>query len=70
MQRDVLQWMRDHRSQGRMQVYTVRNNREEIEGFFADVDTIYFEVLTLTLEEIFISETEVVGYDIRKIIEG
>lgn len=59
-----------HKAQGRMQVYTVRNNREEIEKAFADAKTVYFEVLPLTLEEIFISETEVVGYDIRKIIEG
>ena len=70
MQRDVLQWMRDHRSQGRMQVYTVRQNKEQITEIFKSIDTIYFEILPLTLEEIFISETEVVGYDIRKIIEG
>ena len=59
-----------HKSQGRMQVYTVRNNRTMLEELFDKIDTIYFEVLPLTLEEIFISETEVVGYDIRKIIEG
>ena len=29
-----------------------------------------FEVLPLSLEEIFISETEVAGYDIRKLIMG
>ena len=60
----------DHRSQGRMQVYTVRQNKEQITEIFKSIDTIYFEILPLTLEEIFISETEVVGYDIRKIIEG
>ncbi len=59
-----------HKAQGRMQVYTVRNRHEDIERIFEGIDTIYFEILPLTLEEIFISETEVVGYDIRKIIEG
>ena len=37
---------------------------------FATVDTIFFEALPLSLEEIFISETEVVGYDIKKLILG
>ncbi len=41
-----------------------------MEESFKDVDMLLFEVLPLTLEEIFISETEVVGYDIKKIIEG
>jgi ABC-2 type transport system ATP-binding protein len=29
---------------------------------------IFFELLPLTLEEIFISETEVIGYDIKNFI--
>lgn len=29
---------------------------------------VFFEMLPLTLEEIFISETEVAGYDIKKLI--
>lgn len=28
----------------------------------------FFEMLPLTLEEIFISETEVAGYDVKKLI--
>ncbi len=60
----------DHKAQGRMQVYTVRTHQDDIESIFDGIDKIYFEILPLTLEEIFISETEVVGYDIRKIIEG
>ena len=31
-------------------------------------DPILAEILPLSLEEIFISETEVIGYDIRKLI--
>ena len=57
-------------SQGRVYNYTVNQPREEIEEIFAGIDTLLFEVLPLTLEEIFISETEVVGYDIKKILEG
>lgn len=29
---------------------------------------IFFEMLPLSLEEIFISETEVAGYDIKKLV--
>ncbi|MCR5099296.1 MAG: ABC transporter ATP-binding protein [Lachnospiraceae bacterium] len=57
-------------NQGRVYNYTVNEPRETIEESFKDVDMLLFEVLPLTLEEIFISETEVVGYDIKKIIEG
>ena len=57
-------------NQGRVYNYTVNKSREDIEEHFKNVDTLLFEVLPLTLEEIFISETEVVGYDIKKIIEG
>ena len=32
------------------------------------LDMIFFELLPLTLEEIFISETEVIGYDIKNFI--
>ncbi len=55
---------------GSLHTLTVRGTREEIVGHFATVDTIFFEALPLSLEEIFISETEVVGYDIKKLILG
>ncbi len=45
-------------------------NGIEVLARFATVDTIFYEVLPLSLEEIFISETEVVGYDIKKLILG
>lgn len=53
---------------GSLHTLTVRGSREEIIGHFATVDTVFFEALPLSLEEIFISETEVVGYDIKKLI--
>lgn len=57
-------------NRGQLRTLTVRGSREEILAKFATVDTIFFEVLPLSLEEIFISETEVVGYDIKKLILG
>lgn len=55
---------------GSLYTLTVRGSREEILGLLATVDTVFFEVLPLSLEEIFISETEVVGYDVKKLILG
>ncbi len=53
---------------GSLSTITVRSTKEEIMAHFATVNTVFFEVLPLSLEEIFISETEVVGYDIKKLI--
>lgn len=53
---------------GSLYTLTVRGTREEIIAHFASMDTLFFEALPLSLEEIFISETEVVGYDIKKLI--
>lgn len=53
---------------GRIHTLTVRGEQEEVLSQFADVQTVLLEFLPLTLEEIFISETEVVGYDVKKYI--
>lgn len=53
---------------GSLYTITVRSTKEEIMAHFATVNTVFFEVLPLSLEEIFISETEVVGYDVKKLI--
>ena len=55
---------------GSLNTLTVRGNKAEILAIFATVNTVFFEALPLSLEEIFISETEVVGYDIKKLILG
>ncbi len=55
---------------GSLNVLTVRGNKAEILAIFATANTIFFEALPLSLEEIFISETEVVGYDVKKLILG
>lgn len=55
-------------NRGRLCTLTIRGSRETIEQHFRGVNTVFFEILPLTLEEVFISETEVVGYDVRKFI--
>ena len=56
------------RQTGQLHTITVRGSREDVLLAFRDVETVFFELLPLTLEEVFISETEVVGYDIKKFI--
>lgn len=53
---------------GRLSTLTVRGNREEIESEMEAVQPLFFEMIPLSLEEIFISETEVAGYDIKKLV--
>jgi len=59
-----------HEKRGRVHTYTVRGSREEVDALFKQFGMTYYELLALSLEEIFISETEVVGYDIKKFILG
>ncbi len=59
-----------HETRGRLHTITLRGEREEVEAAFKRGNPLFFEVLALSLEEIFISETEVVGYDIRKFVLG
>lgn len=56
----------EHR--GSLATITVRGKREEIEAVMHSYEPIFFETIPLSLEEIFISETEVAGYDIKKLI--
>lgn len=65
----VLDIMKNEK-RGSLNTMTVRGNKAEILAIFATVNTVFFEALPLSLEEIFISETEVVGYDIKKLILG
>ncbi len=55
---------------GSLYTLTVRGTRDEIITKLSTIDTIFAESLPLTLEEIFICETEVAGYDIKKLILG
>ncbi len=51
-----------------MVTMVIRGEREEIESFFAKLAPTFFEIIPLTLEEIFISEMEERGYDYSGII--
>lgn len=53
---------------GTLNLITVRGKREEVMDKVNSLSPVFAEVLPLSLEEIFISETEVVGYDIKKLI--
>ncbi len=53
---------------GSLYTITIRGTREQIENKLSKVNTIFAEIIPLSLEEIFISETEAAGYDIRNII--
>ncbi len=53
---------------GSLYTYTVRGSRDGVQDCLHALQPVFCELLPLTLEEIFISETEVVGYDIKKLI--
>ena len=56
-------------SRGRMKSLTVRGDAAQIEDIVKKMNPLYYELLPLSLEEIFISETEGIGYDVRNIIQ-
>ena len=51
-------------------LYTIiaKGDRQTIKQQIQLMEPIFYELLPLTLEEIFINETEVAGYDIKKLI--
>ncbi len=53
---------------GKLLTMTVRGESEKVVGWLDSLNPIYCEAIPLTLEEIFISETEVAGYDIKSLI--
>ena len=53
--------------QGSLVVFTARGTRTEIMEKVQEKNPLFCEVLPLRLEEIFISETEVAGYEIRNL---
>lgn len=53
---------------GSLITYTVRGEKENIQRTIQSHCPLFMEMLPLSLEEIFISETEVVGYDIKDLI--
>ena len=61
---DVVQYA----SRGKLITMTVRGEEAEIKAALQALNLVYYELLPLSLEEIFISETEVVGYDVKNLI--
>ncbi len=55
---------------GRLHTIVIRGSEEEVLAHFEGIETIFFEHIPLTLEEIFICETEVAGYDVKKLVLG
>jgi ABC-2 type transport system ATP-binding protein len=60
----------DHSATGKVESFTLRGEEQNINAFMRELEPKYYEPLPLTLEEIFIAETESAGYDIRKLILG
>lgn len=55
-------------NRGALYTFTVRGKREDVEAYMEQLNPIFYELLPLSLEEIFISETEVKGYDVKTLI--
>ena len=47
---------------------TVKGDEDEVKAKMEQLNPVFYELMDLSLEEIFISETEVHGYDIKKLI--
>lgn len=56
------------KNSGRVYTITLKGEEEEIRAKMEEFHPVFFEIMDLSLEEIFISETEVYGYDIKKLI--
>ena len=55
-------------TRGRLHTLIVRGTAQETERYFNALEPVFFELIPLSLEEIFISETEVAGYDIKNLL--
>ncbi|MDO4266892.1 MAG: ABC transporter ATP-binding protein [Eubacteriales bacterium] len=53
---------------GKLLTLTVRGDLSRVEFVMQNAEPVFYETIPLSLEEIFISETEVAGYDIKKLI--
>ena len=58
----------DRKDRGSLTTAIVRGSRSEIEEAFTLINPKFFEIIPLTLEEIFITEMKEAGYEIDKVI--
>lgn len=56
------------KKQDTMYSFVAECSRETLENAMKEMDMAYLQITTLSLEELFIMETEVAGYDIKKIL--
>ena len=56
-------------SRGSLLNFVIRGQKEEILEKLNALNPVFIELLPLTLEEVFISEMEVAGYDIENILK-
>ncbi len=70
----VLGRLREHldivtmENRGALYTFTVRGERSCVENDLEQMSLVFYELLPLSLEEIFISETEVEGYDVKALL--
>lgn len=55
-------------NRGSLYTVTVRGSKEKVLEFMELLNPVFYELLPLSLEEIFISETEVKGYDVKALL--
>ena len=60
--------VRSEESRGKVKILTLTGEEEAIRAAFEKADPVFYDILPLSLEEIFISETEANGYDVRSIL--
>lgn len=60
--------VRADEKRGALHTLLIEGDRNEVEMKLREAEPVFIEVLNLSLEELFINETEVAGYDIRKLI--
>lgn len=53
---------------GSLLMMTVRGEERQIQAVIQQVHPVFAEIIPLTLEEIFVSETEVAGYDVKDLL--
>jgi ABC-2 type transport system ATP-binding protein len=57
-----------YEQRGNLSILVVRGKAEDTDQAIQAMVPLYYELLPLTLEEIFITEMEVLGYDIKQLI--
>lgn len=74
LEQQQIQWLREQldviklESRGSMISLVARRDQETVEQVLSELQPVFSETLSLSLEEVFISEMEAAGYDLDKIL--